>query len=118
MRRPALIVTIAALCLSPGGFAQHAKQPPGTPELELNLEARDIVRGVPTTFHIILRNIGTEDIRLPEPSLGCANASSGSVLLVEKHTPKLPGVDGLLTHACKADLPYNQDIRKQMKSWV
>lgn len=116
MLRATFIVAIAGLSLSIS--AQTGKRPAGKAELELNLEARDVVRGVPTTFHVILRNIGTQDIRLPEPSLGCASATSGAVLLVEKHTPKLPGLDDLLTHRCRADLPYNQDFLKQAKSWV
>ncbi|SEC05723.1 hypothetical protein [Terriglobus roseus] len=111
MRRNALIATAL---LSP---VLVCAQKPG-PKLELNLEARDVVRGVPTTFHIILRNIGQEDIRLPEPALGCASALDGTVLLVEKYTPTVPGLDDGFGPGCTADRPYSQDILKRARSWV
>lgn len=113
-----LAPTVAFAALGLGLSAQQAKRPAAAaPELELNLEARDVIRGVPTTFHVILRNIGKEDLRLPEPSLGCASALDGTVWLVEKYTPKLPGLDDMPNH-CVARPPYEQDIVKRAKSWV
>jgi hypothetical protein len=115
--RPRCILALASLGVSLGLAAQQGKKPGAGPELELNLEARDVLRGVPTTFHIILRNIGKEDIRLPEPSLGCASALEGTVWLEEKYTPRLRGTDAA-PNRCVALLPYEQDILKRARSWV
>ena len=116
MLRPGYLVACAALALSPQHFAQQPNKP-AAPELELNLEARDVLQGVPTSFHIILRNIGKQDIRLPEPSLGCASAN-GAVWLVEKYTPKIPGPEDGLGYGCAADGRYPQDMLERAKSWV
>ena len=114
--RLAHFVAMTALVLPFGLRGQTPKQPAATQDLELNLEARDTVRGVPTTFHIILRNVGKQDIRLPEPSLGCPSAVDGSVLLVERYKLQIPS--DAIGFGCTAGRPYTQDILKRAKSWV
>ena len=111
--------SVAAALLLPVCLPAQGKKP--GPELELNLEARDVVRGAPTTFHVIVRNRSDHDIRLPEPSLGCASAVNGTVLLMEKFKPKAPGSDpdaGLGSGCVGSWWPYSHDVLERAKSWL
>jgi hypothetical protein len=77
-----LVAPVAAQAQTQGSdTVQHS-------ELSVILEPEDIVGGMPQAFSFHLVNVGPKDLRIPEPSLDCSNATAnGSLWLNESWQP-------------------------------